>query len=143
MKKIYVDCNILLDWIIDRQPFNYYASKLINMIEINAIEGYVSALTLANAYYLIKKELNKKIGDEFLNDCLKLFKFLSISAKSTQKSIQERFKDFEDNIHYFISIENGMEYIITRNKKHYRHENIKVLTAEEFLLKIWNSEIVE
>ena len=136
MKRIYIDCDILLDWIIDRQPFNHYASKLINLIENKDIEAYVSALTLANTHYLIKKQLNKRIADEFLNDSLTLFKFLSISIESLEKSIIKKYKDFEDDIHYHTSLENKLEYIITRNKKDYKKEKIIVLTAEEFLIKM-------
>ena len=33
-----------------------------------------------------------------------------------------------------------MEYIITRNKKDFKQDKIKVFTAEEFLLKIGNAE---
>jgi predicted nucleic acid-binding protein len=126
--------------VIDRQPFNHYASKLINLIEKKEIKGFVSALTLTNTHYLLKRELNKKIADEFLNDSLKLFSFLDISKKSLQKSIKERFRDFEDDIHYYTSVENDMEYIITRNKKDFRKEKIGILTAEEFLLEMKNAK---
>jgi len=43
---------------MDREPFSYYAAKLITLTEEKKIKSLVSALTLANTYYIIRKELN-------------------------------------------------------------------------------------
>ena len=139
MKKIYLDCNILIDWLLDRDPYSYYAAKLIELTEEKKIISYISGLTLANTYYIINKEKNKKIANEFLKDSLNLFKFVPISASTIKKAILNQYKDFEDDIHYFVSLENKIEYIITRNKKDFpENDKIKIFNAEEFLMENFN-----
>ena len=58
MIKAYIDCNILIDWLLEREPYSYYAAKVIEYTEEEKIISYISALTLANTYYIITKELS-------------------------------------------------------------------------------------
>lgn len=133
MIKAYIDCNILLDWLLDREPFSSYSAKIIELIETRKIIGLVSPLTLANTYYVISKELNKKIADEFIHDSLHIFLVPGVSLKNVKEAISNKFKDFEDDVHSSIAAENGADFLLTRNKKDFKTDKFKVLDAEEFL----------
>jgi predicted nucleic acid-binding protein len=133
MTKVYLDCNILIDWLVDREPFSYYASKVIDFTAEKEIESFVSALTLANTYYLISKELSKKVANEFLRDSRRLFRFTDMPGKVITLSIEDRYKDFEDDLHYYTAVEHKLDYLITRNKKDFKSENIHIVDAEEFV----------
>jgi len=139
MEKVYLDCNIILDWIVDRQPFSLFATELIDLIEKKRIIGFVSPLILANCFYVIQKEINREVANSFLQDSVKLFSFIDNTKIDVQLAIDSGYKDFEDDIHYYTAINNKLEYIITRNKKDFKSEKIKLFTAEEFLIKIKNS----
>ncbi len=136
MIKTYIDCNILLDWLLDREPFSSYSAKIIELIETRKILGLVSPLTLANTYYVISKELNKKIADEFILDSLRIFSVPGISLKNVKEAVTNKFRDFEDDIHSAIAAENNVDFLITRNKKDFKSDKFKVLDAEEFLKTI-------
>jgi predicted nucleic acid-binding protein len=133
MIKAYIDCNILLDWLLDREPFSSYSAKVIELIETRKIIGLVSPLTLANTYYVISKELNKKIADEFIHDSLRIFSVPGVSLKNIKEAMSNKFKDFEDDVHSSIAAENGVDFLLTRNKKDFKTDKFKVLDAEEFL----------
>ena len=55
--------------------------------------------------------------------------------KIIELSLASEFSDFEDAIQYYTAIENGIEIIITRNKKDFRHSTLPVLSAREYLNK--------
>ena len=133
MIKTYIDCNILLDWLLDREPFSSYSAKIIELTETKKIIGIVSPLTLANTYYVISKELNKKIADEFIIDSLRIFSVPGISLKNVKEAVSNKFKDLEDDVHSSIAAENNVDFLITRNKKDFKDDKFKVLDAEEFL----------
>ena len=139
MTKVYIDCNILIDWLVDREPFSHYASKIIELTEKKKISSYISALTLANTYYVIAKVLGKKISDQFLNDSVKLFRFVDMPENVIRKAIEKKFRDFEDDLHYYTSVENKLDFIITRNKKDFKSEDIVTIDAEEFIKKHENA----
>ncbi|MBF0548367.1 MAG: PIN domain-containing protein [Candidatus Riflebacteria bacterium] len=136
MIKAYIDCNILLDWLLEREPFSSYSAKIVELTENKKIISLVSPLTLANSYYIITKEINKKIADEFIRDCLRIFSVIGITLKNVEEAVFNRYKDFEDDIHSSIAAENNVDYLVTRNKKDFKSEKFKVLDAEEFLKKI-------
>jgi predicted nucleic acid-binding protein len=136
MINAFIDCNILLDWLMEREPFSYNATKIIEYAEEGKIKIYVSGLVLANVHYLISNMKNKKIANEFIKDSLRLFHFTGISQKTIVNSIKYLHKDFEDDLHYFTAVENKLDYIVTRNKNDFQKEKIKVVDSEEFITLI-------
>jgi len=136
MNKVFIDCNIIIDWIFDRLPFSVYASVLISLIEKKEINAYISPIVLANTYYIIKKEKSKKVAEAFLQDCNKIFNILDITGTVTSEAINNRYRDFEDDLHYFTALKNKMTYIITRDKNDYKDDRIGIKTAEEYLIEL-------
>ena len=133
MDKLLIDCNILIDWLTTRSPFYVHAENLLTLIEMKNVEGYVSPLTLSNTYYILRKQANKKIANEFLHDARRLSKIIDITKKITCNAIEKKYKDFEDDLHYYTAIHNQLDYIITRNKSDFIKGDINILTAEEYL----------
>jgi len=133
MDKLLIDCNILIDWLTDRPPFSVHANQLLVLIENKIVEGLLSPLTLSNTYYILRKQTNRKIANEFLNDVKYIFKILDITKKITLSAINNRYKDFEDDLHFYTAITNNIDFIITRNKADFKKDKIQVLTAEEYL----------
>ena len=129
----YIDCNILIDWIVDREPFSTYAAKIIELTENKIIASCISPLTIANSYYIISRQLNKNIAYEFVGDCIRLFQITDIDIEIINSAHANKYKDFEDDIHTAIAEKQKVEYIITRNKKDFKSENIIILDAEEFI----------
>ncbi|MBN1961429.1 MAG: PIN domain-containing protein, partial [Deltaproteobacteria bacterium] len=101
MKKVYLDCNIILDWLMDRNPFSIYASRLVTLIETKKVIGYVSPLILANTYYILTKQYDKNVGYMFLKDSLKIFKILELTGEIVRNALNFKNIDFEDDLHYF------------------------------------------
>ena len=133
MDRIYIDCNILLDWLAERQPFAAAAELLISGIEAKEAEGCVSALTLANTYYLVSHHLNGKVASSFLKDCRRLFTILDITGDHTLSAIGAPYRDFEDDLHYQVATANSLTAIITRNKDDFPEGTIRIMNAEEYL----------
>ena len=56
--KILIDTNVVLDVIANREPFNLDAQKIINQILDSKFEGYITANSTADIYYIARKYLN-------------------------------------------------------------------------------------
>lgn len=134
MDRLFIDCNILLDWLTDRPPFSQHAEILLSMIEKMEVEGFISPLTLSNIYYILRKQTTKRIANEFLNDSKKLFNIIDLTKEITWKAIDNKYKNFEDDLHFYTAKANHLDYIITRNKSDFiKTDTIAVLTVEEYL----------
>ena len=54
--KILIDTNIILDLIQSREPFSENASKIINSCVKKENEGYISAHSLSDIFFILRKD---------------------------------------------------------------------------------------
>ena len=133
MIELFVDSDIILDLLAQREPHYIHAARLFTLIDQNAVVAYTSPLIFANLHYLLKKQSSNLLALKNLRKLKTLINILSIDEKVIEQSLNSEFNDFEDAIQYFTAVNNGITLIITRNKTDYKRSKIDVLTAEEFL----------
>lgn len=132
MEKIFVDANILLDLLEKREAFYEEAQELFTLADKKQVKLYVSAITIANIHYILFKHL-KMEARKAISKIKVLFEVLAVDDKILELSLASDFTHFEDAIQFYTAIENGMDVIISRNKKDFKNINLPVLTAKEFL----------
>lgn len=137
MKKIYFDCNVIIDWATEREPFSANATALFNLVRANSIAGYVSPLVIANAFYAIRKAKGKDYATQFLKVCQNTFHYIDNPANALAQAIDKPYKDFEDDIHFYSAIDKNMDILVTRNKKDFpQNKSIQILTPDELLYEL-------
>jgi predicted nucleic acid-binding protein len=133
MIKLFVDSDIILDLLAQREPHFIHAARLFTLIDQNKVAAYTSPLIFANLHYLLKKQSSNISALKNLRKLKTLINILTIDEKVIEQSLNSEFNDFEDAIQYFTAINNGISLIITRNKIDYKRSKIDILSAEEFL----------
>ncbi|MBW4559039.1 MAG: PIN domain-containing protein [Trichormus sp. ATA11-4-KO1] len=53
--QVLIDTNVVLDFLLEREPFVEDAVKIFAKIDAGAIEGFITATTITNIYYIIRK----------------------------------------------------------------------------------------
>lgn len=53
--RVLIDTNILLDYLLDREPFVQDAEALFNTIDSGQVVGYVTATTLTDIFYIARR----------------------------------------------------------------------------------------
>lgn len=53
--KVFLDTDVVLDHLADRQPFAEYAHRLFALAETGELTVCVSSLSFSNLYYLLRK----------------------------------------------------------------------------------------
>ena len=109
----------------------------VNCLEVKKINLFTSSLVAANIYYILRKELksNKKALD-CIEDIIDIIKVLAVDEEIMRAAMKTNFSDFEDSIQYIVAKNNGLDYLISRNKKDYKKADMKVLNAAEILEKV-------
>jgi predicted nucleic acid-binding protein len=133
MEKLFVDTDIILDMLSDRIPFAEHATKLFSAADKGKLSIYVSSLCFANLNYILSKQYNADQARKMLFKFKTLVTVLAVTDKIIDLALSSDFKDFEDGIQYFTSIENNVKILLTRNLKDYKSAIIPVMTAEQFL----------
>ena len=69
--KIFLDTNIVIDVIGNRQPFCEPAANILDMAYNGKVELYATALTFANALYVLRKSLGTEEATRYLKQLTK------------------------------------------------------------------------
>ncbi len=133
MDKILVDTNIVLDLLAKRKGFYKEAQELFTLSDLSKIQLFISSLTFANTYYLLSQSLKLENARKVLRKFRALIQVLPMESKVIDLALDSDFKDFEDAIQYYTSLENGLDLIITRNLKDFKLSKLPVLTAKHYV----------
>jgi predicted nucleic acid-binding protein len=134
MKDLFIDTDLIIDFLIDRKPFSREAAIIFTLIEQRKLKGHISSLTFSNLYYVLRKfESHNKVISK-LDSLSKLGIILKVDDHTIKNAITSGFPDFEDSIQYFCALESKkIDVIITRNIKDYRHSELPVMSPGDFL----------
>ncbi|MCW7466055.1 PIN domain-containing protein [Leptospira levettii] len=133
IRSVYLDSDIIIDYLYAREPFFQESVQLISLIENKQIKGSISSLIVWNIFYILAKYTNEKTARELIKEFITIIEIIPIDEKIINQGLNSSIKDFEDSIQYFAAKSKKIEYLITRNKKDYPDGEIKPLSPKEFL----------
>ena len=131
--KVFIDTNVMIDYLENRQPFATDAIRIFELAAMRRISLYVSDLTIANVRYITRKKISLT---DYYRAMLSLMEFIhvtSIGECSVQKALELKANDFEDALQYYSAKNAGMDMIVTRNASDYSFAEIPLFTPSEFL----------
>jgi predicted nucleic acid-binding protein len=134
--KILFDTNVILDYLLERQPFVEVASELWNANARGQLEGYISAITPINIFYIVRKEVPLETVHAGIAELLSLFRVCPIDLSVLQAALKSQMKDYEDAVQYASAKSIGVEVIVTRDPKGYMGLELPALSPSELLQRL-------
>lgn len=137
MKRVFVDTNIIVDLIADRQPFSKFAIEIFEKAERNEVQLFTSSHSIATTHYLLKKYLEEKKLREVIYNVLEYVQIIAIDQDIIKKGLKSKHKDFEDALQMLCAYNiEKLNYIVTRNIKDFKNSEIPAFPPDELLTKI-------
>ena len=130
MKALF-DTNVVLDLLLDREPFSRDAARCFSRVEAGEIEGWLCASTVTTLYYLIRKSAGAWKARESITLLLSLFEIAPVNKIALEGALQLSFKDFEDAVLHEAARLVDADVIVTRNTADFKHSSILVLLPSE------------
>lgn len=134
--KVLVDTNIILDVLCNRQGFAEDSAKVFKLCEVKKITGYISALSIPNITYIMRKELDRERVREILEKLSLIFEIVDLRADDLKRASVLDFKDYEDAIQSTQAVRIKANYIITRNIKDYNNSKVTAIKPSELIERI-------
>ena len=134
MTDLFIDTDVIIDFLIDRKPFSREAAIIFTLIEQKKLKGFSSSLTFSNLYYVLRKiESHNRVISK-LDSLSKMVGILKVEEQTIKNALASGFPDFEDSIQYFSAVDSKkIDVIITRNIKDFKKSEIPVMTPGDFL----------
>ncbi len=134
VNRILIDTNVLLDYVLTREPFYEDAKSIVAVCADGKIKGCIAAHSISNMFFILRKDYNAEERREILVNLCSLFDVEGIDKAKLMAGLQnENFSDFEDCLQMECAKAYGAEYIVTRNVGDYKSSEIKAIMPKDFL----------
>jgi predicted nucleic acid-binding protein len=130
MKRILFDTNVVLDVLLDRQPYVEASAAAWAAVERGVSEGMLAAHAVTTIHYLVQKEMGSGKARRIVSAILRVFGVAAVDGAAVQEALQLPFTDFEDAVTAAAARLAGCECIVTRDPKGFRGSPVRALTPE-------------
>ncbi|SIS80257.1 type II toxin-antitoxin system VapC family toxin [Belliella pelovolcani] len=139
--KLFLDSDVVIDFFTDREPHVNPASELFELNEQGNVRLYLSAVSINNIYYIVRRFLGNKKTLDVIETLTEMTEIVGTTKKEIIQALKNNFTDYEDSIQYSSALTiKDLDVIITRNIKDYRNSSIAVMTPSSFLKMIEKNE---
>jgi predicted nucleic acid-binding protein len=133
MMRILLDTDVILDFLLAREPFAADARAIWVACEQQRCIGYVSAITPINTYYIGRKLVGTEAARQHVADMLQILYVSAIDQAILAEAQASDMRDFEDAVQAAAARADRLDAIITRNGDDYASASIPIMTPAEFL----------
>ncbi len=131
--KVLIDTNIILDTVLERLPYAKASAKVIFFAQVKRFRGYISASTVSDLYYILRKAIGHSKAIDILIRLVTICEVAQVSQSIIETALVSDFKDFEDAIQHCTAAAAGLDAITTRNIKDFTQSHLQILTPEQLI----------
>lgn len=131
--KVLIDTNIVLDVLLNRRPFVEDAVKAFKQAEKGEIEAYITANSVTDLVYILRKTYKLNEIKTHLKEMLQFIKIAGINPSMINSALDNEAPDFEDAVMMECARQSGMELIITRNKANFKNSDVPCISLEDWI----------
>ena len=130
MKRVLFDTNVVLDVLLDRQPYVEASAAAWAAVETGVAEGMLAAHAVTTIHYLVRKERGNAKARRIVSAILRVVGVAAVDAAVLQEALELPWPDFEDAVTAAAARTAGCEFIVTRDPKGFRGSPVRSLTPE-------------
>jgi predicted nucleic acid-binding protein len=132
--RVLIDTNIVLDFLLQREPFFQDAEQLFEAINANHVIGYMTATTLTDIFYIARKHTSSvESARQAVSETLAAMSICPVNRAVLEAAFNSGWGDFEDAVQLFAAIAQGLDAITTRDVKGFLSAPLPVLSVPALL----------
>jgi predicted nucleic acid-binding protein len=131
--RVLFDTDLVLDLVLDRDPFVNAAAALFTLHEKGRITAYISGITVVNVFYITRKAKGIVSARKAVEELLATLSVSPVDQLVLENAHRLAFTDYEDAVQHACATASGLDAIITRNLSDYKNATLPVLAPTDFL----------
>lgn len=121
--RVLLDTNVVLDWLLDRQPWADEALPIWQARDTGQLIAYIPASVLTDIFYIARRQVGSEAALAGVDQSL------ALEVVPVDKAILLRARalpggDFEDNVGMACAEAERLDYIITRDTTGFRNSPV-------------------
>ncbi len=131
--RVLFDTDVVLDLVLDREPFVEAAAALFELHEHREISAYISGVTLINVFYITRKIKDISIARQAVGELPATLRACPLDQSILESAYTLAFTDYEDAVQHESASSSLLDAIVTRNVGDYKNAALPVFTPSDFL----------
>ncbi len=134
MKRVVIDNSVILDALLPDARFELEARELLRMASAKEIEAFVSANSLTDIFYVLRKRHGAETAKEIIRHLTKLCDIIGILPEDCISALEKPMDDFEDALVAVCAEKASADCIITRDERFLKlNSTVKTISPPDFL----------
>ncbi len=134
---IFLDTNIVGDFLTNRPPFTDEAREVFELAESGKANLFASTHSIVTTHYILKKYEEDSILRARLSLLSEIVELLDVSQSVVKNALKSTHKDFEDAVQMGTAESfQSIDFIITRNLKDFKSSRIPAISIRELISKL-------
>lgn len=135
--RVLIDTNIVLDFLLQREPFFQDAELLFQAIDVGQAIDYITATTLTDIFYISRKHTcSVEKARQAVSETLTAMVICPIDRAVLELAFNSGLVDFEDAVQIFGAVAQGLDAILTRDNKGFSSSPIPILSVQDLLQQL-------
>ena len=135
MKRVFIDTNVILDVLLQRDGFWQDSLKIFQLAELGKIKAYVSASSMTDIFYVSRKKLSLPTARQAIENLLALFEIVDVGREDLSGALTIHIDDFEDALQAYCAKKAKVTTLITRDVEGFSGIDIEVVMPAFFKLE--------
>jgi predicted nucleic acid-binding protein len=129
-----IDTNVILDALIDREPFAAEAREIVTHCSQKKFLGYFAGHTIPDIFYILRKDYSSAQRKDMLMGLCRTMDVVGIDKPMLMNALaNEFFDDVEDCLQSECAVSAGADYVVTRNIDDFTNSPVPAISPEKFL----------
>ena len=121
--KIIVDTNVILDFLLLREPHMADAKELFKMTAQEEVEAFTTASSVTDIYYIIAKRLGSDTARGAVRHMLTMLGVIAVDGEDCIDALDLPIADFEDALVTACANREDINYIVSNDKEFLKLDN--------------------
>jgi predicted nucleic acid-binding protein len=134
--KLLLDINVVLDVILEREPWVAESALLLDAAEAGRVTAFVAGHTVTTAHYIVSRNASSRKAATAVTDIMRVAEIVPIGAEDFAQALVLGIADFEDAVQAAAAAKVGADFIATRNTRDYRYSPVKPRSPAELVALI-------
>jgi predicted nucleic acid-binding protein len=137
--RIVFDTNVVLDVLMEREPYVDAAAKLFALVDVGRIEGMLCATTVTTVHYIAAKGLGARQARALIAELLEVFGVAPVDGEVLRRALGLDFSDFEDAVLHEAARSAGAD-LVTRDRSGFVKADLAVYDPRELVAAVIASQ---
>jgi len=131
--KVLFDTNVLIDFLLDREPWADDAARVLSYVERGSVQGFTCATSVATVFYLARKAGGVAQARKHVRALLSLLQVAPVQGSTLNAALASNVADFEDAVVAEAASQTGADVVVTRDPMGFKGSPLPAHSPGDFL----------